>query len=505
MRSDARKASRKTRDAKNMSAYLDLWEKNAELPNLCKRCNLTKPLRLFVSNYTHRNVCRECHLSKIQKYREVNIDKTVNTKRQQFIRSSAFIASFKNDLCNICGTKYSPEALDFHHLQDKESGISRLYEKSRKRITREIAKCELICANCHREETYRNAIKSSYSKPNKRPPSINDVEEETRICKSCSKSVGVSNYTKLKSGSLHSYCKSCLYVKNQEYSKNRKTGKVSVQYIRNYKESHACQDCQKNYPYYVMDFDHLEDKSFSINKIQSHSISKIQSEIEKCEVLCANCHRVRTKNRKTVNLTQKTYVKASPNPDVLQNVQLVRIGPTVARPILEEYHYAGFGRPATELLGATYKDQTIAIIKFCPVIRKEVATSIGLLPGQMLELDRLCIVSKYQVHNLASRILSLAVRFIRQSRPLITHLVSFADTARGHSGAVYKAANWKRISASAASYYYTDSRSRRISKKAVYNQARSRGVSESDFALASQYQKVHTPGKHKFIYELCSR
>lgn len=48
-----------------------------------------------------------------------------------------------------------------------------------------------------------------------------------------------------------------------------------------------------------MDFDHLKPKSFELAKAASHyrSLETIKKEIDKCEVVCANCHRIRTFNR----------------------------------------------------------------------------------------------------------------------------------------------------------------------------------------------------------------
>lgn len=61
-----------------------------------------------------------------------------------------------------------------------------------------------------------------------------------------------------------------------------------------------CIDCNIKYPYYVMDFDHLGDKVFTIGSAEAIgcSIEKLLEEIAKCEVVCSNCHRTRTHNRK---------------------------------------------------------------------------------------------------------------------------------------------------------------------------------------------------------------
>lgn len=61
-----------------------------------------------------------------------------------------------------------------------------------------------------------------------------------------------------------------------------------------------CVDCGIEYPPYVMDFDHLEDKSFNIAWIVSRNLKGmafLQQEIDKCELVCANCHRERTHKR----------------------------------------------------------------------------------------------------------------------------------------------------------------------------------------------------------------
>mgnify|MGYP000864034503 FL=1 len=58
-----------------------------------------------------------------------------------------------------------------------------------------------------------------------------------------------------------------------------------------------CADCGIQYPYYVMDFDHL-DPSIKVanlaSMVKQGNKQALLDEIEKCEVVCANCHRIRT-------------------------------------------------------------------------------------------------------------------------------------------------------------------------------------------------------------------
>jgi hypothetical protein len=76
-----------------------------------------------------------------------------------------------------------------------------------------------------------------------------------------------------------------------------------IKYIQEYKSKHSCADCGENYPYWILEFDHLNNKSFTIAKYKDHSIclEKIKKEIEKCEVVCSNCHKNRTFNRRIKN------------------------------------------------------------------------------------------------------------------------------------------------------------------------------------------------------------
>jgi len=47
-----------------------------------------------------------------------------------------------------------------------------------------------------------------------------------------------------------------------------------------------------------MDFDHLRDKKYNIsNMVCSDYGVALMEEIEKCELVCANCHRIRTQKR----------------------------------------------------------------------------------------------------------------------------------------------------------------------------------------------------------------
>lgn len=74
-------------------------------------------------------------------------------------------------------------------------------------------------------------------------------------------------------------------------------------WIQELKSTTPCADCGKTFPYYVMDFDHIgddKDKAISAGLNRGWSKARLQQEIDKCELVCANCHRQRTHERSLV-------------------------------------------------------------------------------------------------------------------------------------------------------------------------------------------------------------
>lgn len=68
-----------------------------------------------------------------------------------------------------------------------------------------------------------------------------------------------------------------------------------------------CADCGNRYPAECMDFDHRDGEVKLLNIAMSPSIStaRLLAEIEKCDIVCANCHRVRTRLRRPITHPRK--------------------------------------------------------------------------------------------------------------------------------------------------------------------------------------------------------
>lgn len=149
---------------------------------------------------------------------------------------------------------------------------------------------------------------------------------ETKTCKKCETPKKLSEFRLLKSGNRAGTCLRCQYdVKNaNRNAKGKREGitesaryrrdnpekvtewrqkyrRRNLMHVLNIKMSTPCADCGEHYPPVCMDFDHLdgEDKESSISALmnQGASLARIDAEIAKCELVCANCHRIRTAAR----------------------------------------------------------------------------------------------------------------------------------------------------------------------------------------------------------------
>jgi hypothetical protein len=67
--------------------------------------------------------------------------------------------------------------------------------------------------------------------------------------------------------------------------------------IQSYKEKFGCADCQVMYPHYVLEFDHRPEfkKISNVYRVfKKYGTDKAWQEVAKCDVVCSNCHKIRT-------------------------------------------------------------------------------------------------------------------------------------------------------------------------------------------------------------------
>ena len=158
----------------------------------CKVCELTKEAGEFPKNhhlYRHPK-CKACRneyqkkrrkarpelyraqsaryrrkpaakLKRIEHLNKPHVKERLRKKgRKEAADGRARIDAFKTGPCVDCGQTFPPCAMDFDHVRGKKRfGVSKMRNFSIENILEEIAKCDLVCANCHRIRTFERLQK----------------------------------------------------------------------------------------------------------------------------------------------------------------------------------------------------------------------------------------------------------------------------------------------------------------------------------------------------------
>ncbi len=138
-------------------------------------------------------------------------------------------------------------------------------------------------------------------------------------CPRCQKDLPLSEYGVRTNGKPQHWCRACHCAYQRDYYKRHKEYYFALeqdrlkrirQLIRQAKDR-PCTDCGQRYPHYVMDFDHREGEKKKFNLANTagqgwRSFTNVKAEIAKCDVVCANCHRERTYQRRKAQREQAT-------------------------------------------------------------------------------------------------------------------------------------------------------------------------------------------------------
>ena len=90
-------------------------------------------------------------------------------------------------------------------------------------------------------------------------------------------------------------CKSNDY-KNKLNTQGQQRYQIVQNYLRQYKLDNGCVDCGYKEHHAALEFDHIVGQK-EFNVCNAKSIAQAQKEILKCEVVCSNCHKIRTFER----------------------------------------------------------------------------------------------------------------------------------------------------------------------------------------------------------------
>ncbi len=98
--------------------------------------------------------------------------------------------------------------------------------------------------------------------------------------------------------------------REKQIKANERARKTKI-FLVHYKMEKGCLDCGYKKHHSALEFDHIKGKK-TINICFAKSIGQAKKEIEKCEVVCSNCHRIRTWERLypcKPNIFEQTYEK----------------------------------------------------------------------------------------------------------------------------------------------------------------------------------------------------
>ncbi len=111
-------------------------------------------------------------------------------------------------------------------------------------------------------------------------------------CQECNRAYGKANY----------------HANKERYFKCAKKRDDQLDTLINTFKDKPCTDCKVSYPPYIMDLDHIDptNKSFKVSTMRRRKMAfeKIIAEMNKCEVVCSNCHRERTNKQNPARYTK---------------------------------------------------------------------------------------------------------------------------------------------------------------------------------------------------------
>lgn len=133
---------------------------------VCFRCKTSLPITEFRFQNTAKNLrysyCRGCRSLIVKDHYQRNKDAYLKRNARFRRRNSEIIRESKSKPCADCGVQYPYYVMDFDHRQGeiKVINLANASRLTRPKILEEIAKCDVVCSNCHRERTYQRKLRS---------------------------------------------------------------------------------------------------------------------------------------------------------------------------------------------------------------------------------------------------------------------------------------------------------------------------------------------------------
>lgn len=132
---------------------------------------------------------------------------------------------------------------------------------------------------------------------------IREKYPDKLVCNVCNIEKPYTDYY-ISNNRMSHTCKQCTQKNEKQKYKNKQDK------LNRYKETLKCKKCGED-RFYLLDFHHIDptQKDFSISDNSRMKLESLMKEIEKCEVLCSNCHREFHYLNKEKNITLQEYLE----------------------------------------------------------------------------------------------------------------------------------------------------------------------------------------------------
>jgi hypothetical protein len=197
-----------------------------------------------------------------------NRDAEIARVRRRQAATLAFLRDLRRVPCADCGAVLEPHQMDFDHRDPRIKSFQitdgRAMLMSRERLRGEVEKCDIVCANCHRVRTW--------------------IAHTKKLA-----SVGPS------------------MARSRYIERLRRRWRAHARLLDRLRAV-PCADCRLRFPPCAMDFDHRDPstKSSGVTRLIGRAgTARLLAEAAKCDIVCANCHRARTYNRRVVRSPER--------------------------------------------------------------------------------------------------------------------------------------------------------------------------------------------------------
>ena len=167
------------------------------------------------------------------------------------------------------------------------------------------------------------------------------------------------------------------------------------------------------------------------------------------------------------------------------------------KPLLGKYHYLPNAGRGGIVYGAYLKNELIAVCAFSPLIRQNISIP-GYDAGAVRELSRLCLHPKYRKKNFLSWFVSSCLKALDDKFKCV---ISYCDTTFNHTGAIYKACNFKLDGEISPDYWYVSDDGWIMHKRTLYGHAIKMQMTEKVFAEKYRFKQVWGQKKLRFRYD----